>query len=787
MTRSGGAAVAVWLACLAACLWAVGRASYTADLSAFLPRAPSAEQQLLIDQLKSGIASRLILIGIEGGDGAERARVSRGLAERLRADPKFLQVANGESTGLARDRELLFEHRYLLSPAVGPERFEPAGLREALGESLERLAGPAGLFAKTLLPRDPTGELARLLEGIGGAHRPRLAEGVWVSRDGARALLLVRTGAAGADTDGQASAVAAIESAFAAVASPGIALAMTGPGPFSVAARALMKREILRLSGLGSLIVVALLALVYRSPLAVALGLLPVLSGALAGAAAVGLGFVTVHGVTLGFGTALIGEAVDYSIYLLMQSQWTRAGPAERHRRWVADSWPTVRIGVLTSVVGFASLLLSSFPGLAQLGLYAIAGLIAAALVTRYVLPHLLPEDLRVRDFEAFGQRLRGWVGWAGRLRWAVLGLTIAACAVLVGGREGLWSRELAALSPVSAADRALDGAMRADLGAPDVRCLVLAQADSSEAALIAAERLGTMLRGLEAEGVIAGFESPAAFLPSQETQRRRQSSLPAEGALRQRLAEASASLPVRSERFEPFIADVARARAQAPLAPADLAGTSLAQGLDALLIESGGRWSALLPLRLKAGAAPDGARLRAALAATGVEGVHFIDLKGETDRLYAGYLRQAIRLSLAGLAAILALLLALTRSVRRVLAIAAPLLAAVVLVAAGLVLAGVKLGILHLVGMLLVVAVGSNYALFFDRGAVAGGLSARTLASLPLAVGTTVAGFGILAFSSVPVLGAIGATVGPGAVLALVFSAILTRGPSRAPDPPRS
>ena len=30
--------------------------------------------------------------------------------------------------------------------------------------------------------------------------------------------------------------------------------------------------------------------------------------------------------------------------------------------------------------------------------------------------------------------------------------------------------------------------------------------------------------------------------------------------------------------------------------------------------------------------------------------------------------------------------------------------------------LAGVQLTILHLVGMLLIVAVGSNYALFFDR-----------------------------------------------------------------------
>jgi predicted exporter len=79
-------------------------------------------------------------------------------------------------------------------------------------------------------------------------------------------------------------------------------------------------------------------------------------------------------------------------------------------------------------------------------------------------------------------------------------------------------------------------------------------------------------------------------------------------------------------------------------------------------------------------------------------------------------------------------------------------------------------------VGLLLVVAVGSNYALFFDRQAPAGGGRERTIVSLLFANVSTLIGFGLLAFSSVPVLHAIGSTVGMGAILALVFSAILSR-----------
>ncbi len=130
-------------------------------------------------------------------------------------------------------------------------------------------------------------------------------------------------------------------------------------------------------------------------------------------------------------------------------------------------------------------------------------------------------------------------------------------------------------------------------------------------------------------------------------------------------------------------------------------------------------------------------------------------------------------------------LLLIALRSPVRVLRVVAPLALSVVTVAAGLVLAGHELTILHVIGMLLIVAVGSNYALFFDRRATdqQGDAVPLTLASLVIANAATVLGFGVLASSSVPILSALGSTVAPGALLALVFSALLAeRLPERQP-----
>ncbi|SOY66181.1 MMPL family transporter [Cupriavidus taiwanensis] len=780
-------ALALWVLALLACAAVVSRTSFTADLSAFLPRLPSAEQQLLVNQLRDGLVSRLILVGIEGGDADGRARVSRAMAAQLRSDRRFASVQNGEPVNQAADREYVFAHRYLLSPEVSPERFSEHGLAQAVHDSLALLASSAGLFTKSLLPRDPTGEVAAMLAQLDAGQRVPMHAGAWASRDGKRALLLAQTAGAGSDTDAQAEAMAAVQQAFASAAAVGpYQLVMTGPGVFSVKARDTIRHDVERLSAIGLAIIVTLLLAVYRSVPLLVLGLVPVLSGALAGIAAVSLGFGgAVHGLTLGFGTTLIGEAVDYSIYLFVQSaQYTRNGQRDQ-RAWLGGFWPTVRLGVLTSVCGFASLLLSGFPGLAQLGLYSIAGLATAALVTRFVLPQLVPATLQLRDVAPLGRKLQWLAQRAPRLRWLVLLLVAGACVVLVQHRGTLWGRELQALSPVSASDQALDSSLRENLGAPDVRYLVVVSGPDQESVLQGAERVAHELEPLVAQNFIGGYESPARYLPSAATQRQRQASLPPPEVLAQRLDAAIAGQPVRAAVFAPFLAQAEAARTGPLLQRESLRGTSMALAVDALLVQREGRWSATLPLRApvhapnhaSAADGVDSAAVRAAIQRAGVPDTLFVDLKGESDRLYASYLREALLLSLAGLLAIIALLALALRSPRRVLATVLPLAAAALVVLGGLAALGQPLTLLHLVGLLLLAAVGSNYALFFNGPAADGQAavaSPHTLVSLLLANLTTVAAFGLLSLSSLPLLQAFGLTVGPGAVLALWFSAML-------------
>jgi predicted exporter len=768
MNGSRRLVIGAWAAFVLACMAVISHTDFSTDLSAFLPRSPTPAQQLLVDQLREGVVSRQILIGIDGAAPDTLAAVSRRMMVQLRRDASFAAVNNGEDLDTRKDKDYLWRNRYLLSAAVDRARFTADGLHRALESDLQLLASSAGMLLRTVLPRDPTGELMYLLDQLEGQARPAVRDGVWFSMDGKRALLVAQTRSAGYDIDAQQQALAHIRAAFADAAdASGAQLIATGPAVFSVSARETIKGDVLRFSVIATILVSLLLAALYRSARILGLALLPVASGALAGVAAVSLGLGSVHGVTLGFGVTLIGEGVDYAIYLM-----TQIAPGTAARNTLERIWPTLRLGVMTSVCGFSAMLFSGFPGLAQLGLFSIAGLLVAVMVTRWVLPALLPTGFSAPAANALAPKAGALVRRAAALRPGLLSVVAFAALYLSLNPGPTWNDDLARLSPVPEREQALDAQLRRDIGAPDVRYMIVVEARDPEAALQTSEGVAVSLRGLVRAGALQGFESPAMYLPSRKAQRERQDALPSETEVRDNLARAQVGLPFRSGLFEPFVEDVSEAKRQPLLARADLQDTNLATKLDALLVERRPGWAAMLPLR----GVSDAQAVAQALRPTHDAQVVLLDLKRDADQLYRSYRAGVLKYSLLGAAAIVVLLLVSLRSTRRVFDVVAPLVASVVVTTAVLMLRGQGLSIFNLVGLLLVVAVGSNYSLFFDRQVDAGPDRDRTIVSLLFANASTVIGFGVLGFSRVPVLNAIGATVGIGAMLSLLFSAILAR-----------
>ncbi len=420
MTGRGRIAVAGWLALLAACgLWLAHGLRLTTDMSAFLPPAATqgagnphraAAQRRRLQAAAAGNRRR-------GGRRNSR-RPAAGLAEKLSASGLFDTVANGDRARAAKDLEQVFALRYALSPGVTPSRFSAEGLHEALQESLALLASPLSAELRQWLPSDPTGEMRRIAVQFANSG-PATQDGVWFSKDGRRALLLAGTAAPGFDLDAQEQALAEIRRAFSETAPAGARLRIAGPGLAAVTARATVERDAARSSLIATAGILLVLLLAYRSAWPVLFSALPAASGMLAGVTAVSLWFGTGarhHG-------RFRRDPDRRSGWTIRPISIAQAGRGEALESTLARIGATLRLAVLTTACGALSMLLSSFNGLAQLGLLTITGVITAGLVTRWVLPALTPAGILERKLCACLSSPRSL-----RLRRALRGLR-SACS----------------------------------------------------------------------------------------------------------------------------------------------------------------------------------------------------------------------------------------------------------------------------------------------------------------------------------------------------------------------
>ncbi len=761
MRRSSG--LAVWLFALAVCAVIAGRSSYRTDMGDFLPHSGALAQQVLAGQVNGGAASHILLVAISGAPPASLATASETLAAALRGTPNFLAVLNGDDASFTDVQTYLWANRYRLSPRVTPAAFSAAGLHGALTNDVALLGSTLGPMLGQSVPADPTGEGLYLLRPFTSGPAPARADGVWVTANGSAAVLLVQTAAPGFDIDAQQEDLRIIRSDFLAAQAGGGKLAITGPGLFAVSTRDITQQDVSRLSTFALLGAAGLLAFAYRSPTVLLLGLLPIVSGALAAVAAVSLAFGFVHGITLGFGVTLIGESLDYAIYL-----FTQTGRGEPASATLARIWPTLRLGALTSMAGFCAMLGSNFTGFAQLGLFSIAGLAAAAATTRFVLPKLMPSNFFAPGAAPLSRPLDILTHHRIAARGVVALGVLAAVLALFTHRGGMWDSNLLDLSPIPPATQQLDTSLRHALGLADQRYFAVFTAPDEQQALQESEALASVLAAQVEAGALGGYDLPSTMLPSDHSQRARQAALPDDATLHANFAAGAAGLPLNIEAFAPFFADVAAAR-HAPLLTAAALPPTLALQFNSMLVRHGAGWVAMIPLR----AVADPARLARALA--GQPGLSVVDLDQESGRLLALFQRQAVTLALAGSIAILLILWGGLRSPRRAAAVALPLAASVLMTAALLTAGGAKLSIFMVAGFLLIIAIGSNYCLFFERSAPGSPEWPRAAASIVLANLCTVAAYGLLSLSRIPVLHDIGATVATGTFLCLLCGAVLS------------
>ncbi|MBV4505192.1 hypothetical protein HU751_010045 [Pseudomonas sp. BW13M1] len=512
-------------------------------------------------------------------------------------------------------------------------------------------------------------------------------------------------------------------------------------------------REITWVGGGATAGILLLLLLAFRR-WRVLLAFVPVLVGMLFGSVVCVALFGQMHVMTLVLGSSLIGVAVDYPLHYLSKS-WSL-------QPW--RSWPAVRLtlpglslSLATSCIGYLALAFTPFPALTQIAAFSAAGLVGAYLSAVCLLPALLGNvELRPAQWPL---RVAQWltelrVGLLRRVPSAVLlALLVLFCAA------GLWRldshndvRQWVG-SPPHLLEEA-QAVARITGYQPTSQFYLVRGADPQQLL----ERLAALSEKLDELvdlGKLKGYMSLDRLVASPVEQTRTLQAL-------DRLPGHWQALLAQGVPQTALLAELKQLH-QLPI-----------QSIDEVLAGPlGEAWRPLWLGQVDQGVAAivslqglnDTALLR--LQSEGLPGVQLVDRLGELNQLFAATQVSAAELKLLSCVLILVLLV-LPFGLRGALRIVAlPLLAALCSLAL-LGWLGQPLTLFSLFGLLLVTAIGVDYAILMHERV--GGEAVSLLGTL-LAALTTWLSFGLLALSSTPAVSNFGLAVSLGLAMSFILA----------------
>jgi predicted exporter len=226
--------------------------------------------------------------------------------------------------------------------------------------------------------------------------------------------------------------------------------------------------------------------------------------------------FGEIHLMTLVFGASLIGVCVDFSFYFMaMQSQ---------HRN--VDGFavlkpvlPSLFVGLLTTLMAYVVLSFTPFPGFKQIAVFSMVGLTAAWITSILLLPRLpaLNAEPAIRTL-AFIGNIRTYVQAKKNFRYGLI-----AGIIVVTGSSLFFLQSNDDIRNLQSMDQHLkqeDQYIREKFAQQQGSEYFVVHGENSAELLLNEQKLIQQLQQLQSENKLAGFQSLAQWLPSEQTQK---------------------------------------------------------------------------------------------------------------------------------------------------------------------------------------------------------------------------------------------------------------------------
>lgn len=499
-----------WLALLLSLFITLPQSTWSTSVTAALPDAKQDWQQAL---MRDGQNTRQVTILLRGHD----VGVLENAAHEIQA---ALDTAISWQSPASVASDIQRQYRAYagqLASAEDWQRLKAGDITSLLERAQERLYGPLGVGGVSL-QQDPLLLTPSFIESGAGNFGTLTPRANWLQGVHQDEPILLLTGTLHFNAFEQAAALE-FNNALSATVSrlredyPGLQIDRSGAVFHAVAAAQQARFEISTYGGLSLLAIVLLLIVMFRSARPFLLTGLTLVLASASGLAALLLIFPSPHVLAMVFATTLIGVAVDYSFHGMLAVQRGVAG--------FKAMLPNLRLGLLTSLIGYLALLILPFPLLQQVAVFVGTGLVAAYLTVHLLFPRLLrPGQLRsTRGVQHAVHGLAHAHPWvmSTPLRWLLYPVVV----VLLGGLYFLTSTNDDVTNfhqspPALMAEEAQVRDLSQQMWSP---AMLVVRGDTIEQLLQREEQLHPALRALHDGGDLHAWQALSRRVPSIERQ----------------------------------------------------------------------------------------------------------------------------------------------------------------------------------------------------------------------------------------------------------------------------
>ena len=759
--RRGSLLVLCALACLA-CSFFVSRLVVREDISTMLPDDSGRIASDFALLRLAPFAQRLTVT--VSHTGANPTQAAETLATALRRDPVFTRVLTGPPSNIS----LTFLTKLLpLAPALLAKQdtktlyalTDPEHVQAALEQNRRDLLSPGAVALKNVIRQDPLGIRSIVLPKLAAPSRladVRIENGHFVSRDGKHALILIDTDIPMTDSLGAAKVMSSYEKALATLPEGAQAMLVGGHRHTHVNAQAI--KDDLTIILPSAFILLALIFLLFmRNRQSLYVFLVPVCVVGVAGTATA-LVYGSISGIVLGFGAVLLGISVDYALHVYFALQNSNSDENHNPAHTLTQISPAITFGALTSCTALAALLVSDIPGIRQLAVFSLFGIIASFIMSLLVLPHFITTKTGSQIITT-PHNSRRTCSLAPLI---ALWIAILSAGIWLGQHTRI-NGDLREMSFTPIEIQAEEDATRTVWGNMRDLALIFVRAQTFDDALKKNDRVWSFLQTNNATSSIISL---APLLPSMQTQlhnvKRWEAFWQANGQKTFALMDSKQkALGFSPSAFSPFFEFISSS--PETFSSESLHELGIQEFVDVLAIRNNDEFLVLtlLPDTIEnAALLSDDAERE--LGARFVSGSRFRELLGRAMRI------DVLCFSGSALAGVVLLNAILFRNPRKTLLALLPIGMGVTTVLAVMYCFGQALNLFHIVSLPLIIGLGADYGIFMvcrpEQSA-----QHQTARAVLFSGLTTLCGFGVLVLARHPALHSIGITVLTGVGAAMI------------------